>query len=429
MPQSFTIILGKAVRYAARLRGGGSALPGLFVERISPSFVPETLAQLPQGIVVISGTNGKTTTTKMVVSLLESQGLKVFTNRTGSNFVRGIAAALLGEIDMKGKLDADIAVLELDEAHAVKFVEVIPPRYSLLLNVMRDQLDRFGEIDATARMLEKIATATTECVVINREDSRIRTIAPRLPNELDVRYFGLIDSLLPQFPSDDEMHEASSNNKVAKHPIVKRPEADVILKDFNEKGAAFTIAGKDFVTPLKLKGIYNIYNSAAALALVRAIIPEASINSLLGALSTVTPAFGRGETLTVGGHPLELVLVKNPAGFRLGLESYNPEGYATMIAINDNYADGRDMSWLWDVDFTKLVDKPVYAAGIRAYDMALRLQYDEVSMEKVETDLTKALTEFIALHPDIPKRIYCTYTAMLSLRKELSKITRVEVVS
>ncbi len=119
MPQPFTIIMGKAVRYAARLRGGGSALPGLFVEKISPSFVPDTLKQLEHGVVVISGTNGKTTTTKMVVALLESQGLKVFTNRTGSNFVRGVAAALLGEIDIKGTLDADIAVLELDEAHAV----------------------------------------------------------------------------------------------------------------------------------------------------------------------------------------------------------------------------------------------------------------------------------------------------------------------
>ncbi|MGH7218589.1 MAG: MurT ligase domain-containing protein [Candidatus Microsaccharimonas sp.] len=436
MPQSLTIILGKAVRYAARLRGGGSALPGLFVERISPRFVPDTLAQLPHGVVVISGTNGKTTTTKMVVALLESQGLKVFTNRTGSNFVRGVAAALLGDIDVKGKLDADIAVLELDEAHAVKFVEVVPPRYSLLLNVMRDQLDRFGEIDATAKMLEKIATATTGTVVMNREDRRIASIAPALNNDIDVRYFGLVDSLLSQFPSDDELHDAVVKKSANKTPVksktpkkADRPVADVTLKDFNEKGAAFTISGKSFVTPLKLKGVYNIYNSAAALALVRAITPKASINSLLGALSTVTPAFGRGETLTIGGHPLELVLVKNPSGFRLGLESYSPEGYATMIAINDNYADGRDMSWLWDVDFTSLIDHPVYASGVRAYDMALRLQYDEVGMEKVETELPRALAEFIELHPDMPKRIYCTYTAMLALRKELSKITRVEVVS
>ena len=430
MPQSFPIILGKAVRYAARLRGGGSALPGLFVERISPSFVPDTLAQLPHGVVVVSGTNGKTTTTKMVVALLESQGLRVFTNRTGSNFVRGVAAALLGEVNTKGKLNADIAVLELDEAHAVKFVEVVPPRYSLLLNVMRDQLDRFGEIDSTAKMLEKIALATTETVVVNREDTRVRRIGESLEKTADVRYFGLAEGLLAQFPNDDDLHNTTSTTaSTKKAPRTNHPKADVVLKDFNEKGAAFTISGKDAVTPLKLKGIYNIYNSAAALALVRAITPDASINSLLGALSVVTPAFGRGETLTVNGHPLELVLVKNPAGFRLGLESYDPAGYATMIAINDNYADGRDMSWLWDVTFTKLVDHPVYVAGIRAYDMALRLQYDEVSMEKVETNLSKALADFIALHPNESKRIYCTYTAMLTLRKELSKITRVEVVS
>lgn len=420
MPQPFVIILGKAVRYAARLRGGGSALPGLFVEKISPDFIPNTLKQLPKGVVVISGTNGKTTTTKMVVSLLESQGLKVFTNRTGSNFVRGVAAALLGDIDMKGKLDADIAVLELDEAHAVKFVEIVPPRYSLLLNVMRDQLDRFGEIDATARMLQKIAEATTDTVVINREDSRVLKIAGGL--SASVRYFGLNDSLLSHFPSDDDLHGKTSKKST-------RPKADVTLKDFNDKGAAFSIAGKDFVTPLKLRGVYNIFNSAAALALTRAIVPEASINSLLGALSIVTPAFGRGEVLTVGGHPLELVLVKNPSGFRLGLQSYDPKGYATMIAINDNYADGRDMSWLWDVDFSSLEKEPVYITGVRAYDMALRMQYDDAPVEKVETELTTALRDFIALHPDTPKRIYCTYTAMLALRKELSKITRVEVIA
>lgn len=424
MPQSLTILLGKAVRYAARLRGGGSALPGLFVEKISPTFVSDTLKQLPQGVVIISGTNGKTTTTKMVVALLESQGLRVFTNRTGSNFVRGVAAALLGDIDIKGKLDADIAVLELDEAHAVKFVEIVPPRYALLLNVMRDQLDRFGEIDSTAKMLEKIALATTDTVVLNREDSRVRLIAEVLPETTNIRYFGLHDSLVSRFPSDDELHGTTKQTEVA-----KRPAADVVLKDFNEKGAAFTIARKDLVTPLKLKGVYNIYNSAAALALVRSVVPTASLNSLLGALSTVTPAFGRGEVVTVGGLPLELVLVKNPSGFRLGLESYDPEGYATMIAINDNYADGRDMSWLWDVDFTSLNNQPVSVTGIRAYDMALRLQYDEVAMEKVETNLEQSLRDFIGAHPKQPKRIYCTYTAMLALRKELGKITRVEVVS
>lgn len=356
----------------------------------------------------------------------------MFTNRTGSNFVRGVAAALLGEIDVKGRLQADIAVLELDEAHAVKFVEIVPPRYSLLLNVMRDQLDRFGEIDATARMLERIALATTDTVVANREDNRILGATSKLDTTTTVRYFGLSSKLRPQFPNDDDLHEVNAqktSKKAASNGAHKSPLADVTLKDFNEKGAAFTIAKKDFVTPLKLKGVYNIYNSAAALALVRAITPDASVHSLLGALSTVTPAFGRGETLTVGGQPLELVLVKNPSGFRLGLESYDPDGYATMIAVNDNYADGRDMSWLWDVDFTKLTDHPVRVSGVRAYDMALRLQYDEVAIEKVEPELPKALADFIETHAEMPKRIYCTYTAMLALRKELSKITHVEVIS
>lgn len=427
MPQPFVIIMGKAVRYAARLRGGGSALPGLFVEKISPNFVPNILKQLPKGVVIVSGTNGKTTTTKMVVALLESQGLKVFTNRTGSNFVRGVAAALLGEINIQGKLDADIAVLELDEAHAVKFVEIIPPRYSLLLNVMRDQLDRFGEIDTTAKMLEKIALATTKTVVINREDSRLTNIADSLSK--NVRYFGLSDTLLSHFPSDDELHGKANNNSNQPTANTPRPKADVILKAFSKKDATFFIANKEFTTPLKLNGIYNIFNSAAALTLVRAVIPEASINSLLDSLSTITPAFGRGEVLTVQGQPLELVLVKNPAGFRLGLQSYSPKGYATMIAINDNYADGRDMSWLWDVDFTSLNEQPVYISGIRAYDMALRMQYDDVPVEKVTTELTSALRDFISRHPNAPKRIYCTYTAMLALRKELSKMTKVEVVS
>ena len=155
MSKPLVTILGKTVRHVAKLRGGGSALPGLVVEKIDPNFIKDTLASLPLGVVVISGTNGKTTTTKMVVELLEGQGLKVFTNKTGSNFTRGVAAALLGEVDIKGRLHADVAVLELDEAHAVHFVNKIPPNYSLILNVMRDQLDRFGEIDHTASLLRK----------------------------------------------------------------------------------------------------------------------------------------------------------------------------------------------------------------------------------------------------------------------------------
>lgn len=423
MPQPFVIILGKAIRYVARLRGGGSALPGLFVEKIDPDFIKKTLAKLPRGIVVISGTNGKTTTTKMVVALLEGQGLKVFTNRTGSNFTRGVAAALLGAIDVKGNLDADIAVLELDEAHAVHFVKAIPPRYSLILNVMRDQLDRFGEIDTTARLLETIARSTTEAVVLNREDQRVLDITPHLKDQ-KVSYFGLSPELLSVFPSDDDLHSEKITSG-------KRPVADVVLKKYDETGATFTLDGKDVTTPLKLRGIYNIFNSAAALAVTRAVLgKETDQQKLLTSLATVSPAFGRGEQLEVGGQPLELVLVKNPSGFRLGLRSFPPEGYATMIAVNDNYADGRDLSWLWDVDFSSLTSEGVaQVSGIRAYDMALRLQYDEVPIGHIEPDLPGALRRFINHNAALPKRIYCTYTAMLALRKELGKMTDVEIIA
>lgn len=423
MPQPFVVILGKALRYAMRLRGGGSALPGLFVERISPDFIKDTLSQIPKGVVVISGTNGKTTTTKIVVSLLEAHGLKVFTNRTGSNFTRGVAAALLGDIDVKGKLDADIAVLELDEAHAVKFVEAIPPRYSLILNVMRDQLDRFGEIDATAKMLAKIAKATTDSVVLNREDRRILAIKDVLSDQ-KVEFFGLSDELLATFPSDDDLR----SNSVKKS---KRPDAAVVLIKYAEDQATFSLGGHEFSTSLKLSGIYNVFNSAAAIALVHAILDkDIKADKVLSTLATVTPAFGRGESLEIGGQPLELVLVKNPSGFRLGLKSFSPNDYATMIAINDNYADGRDMSWLWDVDFESLKERGVaQVSGIRAYDMALRLQYDEVPITHIEPELPLALRQFIESNKDLPKRIYCTYTAMLTLRKELSKITDVEVIS
>ncbi len=422
MTKPYVTLMGKAVKYIAALRGGGSALPGLFVEKIDPTFIARTLASLPEGVVVISGTNGKTTTTKMVVELLESQGLRVFTNRTGSNFTRGVAAALLGEVDIKGNLDADIAVLELDEAHAVHFVKAVSPRYSLLLNVMRDQLDRFGEIDTTAKLLQVIAESTKEKVVINREDPRLLRVGRSLPREKAV-YFGLGKEANDTFPTDDDMRSGATKTNAPK------PQALSILEALDGQTGEFTINGRKLATNLKLEGIYNVYNAAAALGLVATIVKSIDYERLKTSLANVTPAFGRGESVMIDNQPVELVLVKNPAGFRLGLKSFPPEGYATMIAINDNYADGRDMSWLWDVDFDSLRPGGVaYVSGIRAYDMALRLQYEEVEIAKVDTALKQSLHEFLKANTG-PKRIYCSYTAMLALRRELGKIAHMEKVS
>ena len=417
--QLLTTFIGKAVRAGMRLRGGGSALPGLVVEKIDRGFIARTLRDLPHGVVVISGTNGKTTTTKIVVELLEAAGLKVFTNRTGSNFSRGVAAALLGEVDGRGRLNADIAVLELDEAWAVKFIQMVRPRYCLLLNVMRDQLDRFGEIDTAAGFLGEIAAATTDTVVLNRDDPRVYRLHEQL--SATARYFGLTTELLQLMPTDDSLKSggATANESVA---------AEVVLTKVGEQRASFLADGETHEVSVALSGVYNLLNAAAALSLVRVIMPDTPLATFLTALSAVRPAFGRGETINYRGVPIDLLLVKNPSGFRLSLLSFAGRARSTMIAINDNYADGRDMSWLWDVDFTTLSDVKL-VSGSRAHDMALRLGYDEVPVAAVEEDLAAALDQFLADQSDAPKQIFCSYTAMTTLRKLLAAKTEVEDIS
>lgn len=440
MRDFFSAATGKAVRAVARLRGGGSALPGLVVERLDPGFMARVLERLPLGVIAVSGTNGKTTTTKMIVEMLEAQGLTVFTNRTGSNFSRGVVAAIVEESSLSGKLDADVAVLELDEAHAMFFIERVKPRFTLLLNVLRDQLDRFGEIDTTARYLQRIADATSDVLVVNREDRLIAEIGSRtreraaLKGGPEVREFGLTPALLSTFPGDDDFHAVPATAAA----VDERPPADVTLLALGKNEASFLIDGSEYSTPLQLEGLYNTYNAAAALVTVRAVLEHAAAAELpvsvdtgdvLAALATVRPAFGRGEKLELDGQPLELVLVKNPAGFRLGLASFDAEGVKVMIAVNDQYADGRDMSWLWDVDFGSLAAGGVdTVTGTRAWDMALRLEHDDIPVGVVEEELGAALVAFRERTHGHPGRIYCTYTAMLGLRKRLSEITNVEEI-
>ncbi len=411
------------LRRAARLRGGGSALPGLWVEKLEPAFLRETLGQLEHGVVLISGTNGKTTTTKMVTELLTAAGLRVFTNKTGSNFTRGVVSALIESMDLEGNLPYDIAVLELDEAHAVQFVQQVEPRISLLLNVLRDQLDRFGEIDQTTRLLGKVAEHTTQAVVLNRDNPLIRRLADKTGDKVDVRYFGAHADLLHLFPSDDQLRVSKSPKSHS-----NRTRNDIELTAFEDQNVTFRIGQKPYKTHLKITGYYNFLNAAAALATVRTVIPKAPIGILLNALDKIKPAFGRGEQAIYMNEPVEFVLVKNPSGFQLALTSVKSKASheATMIAVNDNFADGRDMSWLWDVDFASLKGGVHMVSGIRAYDMALRLQYDNVPVGTVEENLAKAFTQFLAENHDRPMRIYCTYTAMLKLRSLARTILNME---
>ncbi len=427
MKKRISILSGKVIRKIAKLRGGGSALPGLFMEKIDPNFVSETLSQLPHGVVVISGTNGKTTTTKMVVKLLEGQGLRVFTNKTGSNFVRGVAAALLENIDFYGKLPADIAVLELDEAHATHFVKNIQPRFSLILNVMRDQLDRFGEIDYTASLLKKLGEATSGVVVLNGDDRLLSTKEFSQNFKAKVIKFGASDNLADFFPNDDELHETNTDSRKLNFQV------DYMLEDFSNTSVKIKSQRVDNFK-IQIGGIHNVLNLTAAIGLVYEILQSEDIklneSNLKKTVAQIKPAFGRGETIRLGDQEVEIMLVKNPAGFRSNLKSVDLENAKVMIAINDNYADGRDMSWLWDVDFSCLQKTGVAAlSGVRAYDMALRLIHDEVDFneQKINPKVRSAIKNFLSEDGN-KKKIFATYTAMLEIRKEISKLTDVEKV-
>ena len=434
MRSRLTVTLGHAARLAARLRGGGSggtAFPGLVMERTDPGFLARTLNRLPRGVVVVSGTNGKTTTTKMIVQLLREQGLKVFTNRTGSNFVRGVLASLLTEVDAAGNLDADIAVLELDEAHAVHFVAQVRPRACLLLNVMRDQLDRFGEIDYTASLLHSIAKATSDVVVLNGDDPRLA--APAFLEGVTARVvsFGAGEELRSLFLSDDDLRTGLASPR----DRGETPGPRVTLEAINGQRATVRVDGVDHEVDFAIPGVHNLLNACAALGVVLEVLGEdADLPGLLTTLGSVQAAFGRGEVLTLDGDTVQLSLVKNPAGFRMGLLSAASQaqaGEVVVVAINDEYADGRDMSWLWDVDFAALRAGGVaVVTGVRAWDMALRLRYDDVEVTDVEPDLRKAvaLMRRAADAADRPIRIFTTYTAMLALRSILGEITDVEEV-
>lgn len=410
--------IGKLTFSTLKLLGRrGAALPGLLVEKLAPGFLNSYLITLPQGVVIVVGTNGKTTTTKMLSHVLRAE-YKVLTNPTGSNFTRGIVASIVEHAQWSGKLAYDIAVLELDEAYAVKFVEQFKPRGVIVLNVMRDQMDRFAEIDQTAKLLEKVADSATEFVVLNADDSRIADIAKSVISS--VYTFGVSAQLRNIFLQDDELHSG---------PVrAQKQVATVTLSSYRAAEAAYDIAGSHFTVTLASHGAHNAQNAGAVLAATYAL--GAHMPGAIVRLSEVRPAFGRGELFMVGNKKIILQLVKNPGGFRHALLSGEQiDNRTTMIAINDDYPDGRDVSWLWDVDFSSLGGNEILTSGVRAADMALRLKYDDIQTAYYDQGLQKSLIELEKrLKPGEVGLIYATYTAMLELRQHMAGLTEVEKV-
>jgi UDP-N-acetylmuramyl tripeptide synthase len=416
--------VGKLIVLALSLAGRrATALPGLVVEKLFPRYLPRVLSTLRLGVIVVTGTNGKTTTTKMVATVLARRH-RVLTNDTGGNFVRGCLTAALNHSSWSGRVEADVAVFELDEAHAVRFCRVYPPERLVLLNVLRDQLDRFGEIDTTAQILGRVAAATTGHVVLNRDDPRLVALAPGLTAQ--VSYFGVAPALRPLFPTDEELY----SGQVTVHETLASAELTGL-----ELGATTEITlridGRDGAQPvtarlsLRAEGAHNAQNAAAAAAI--ALTTGMSGEDIIEGLRSVQPAFGRGQSFDLDGRRVVLQLVKNPAGFRQSLMTVAAlEPVVTVIGINDDYADGRDMSWLWDVPFTQPLSRGglLIAAGTRATDMALRLHYDELPVHLVQADLAESVEAAVRrAEAGQTVVVFCTYTAMWELHRVLERRT------
>ncbi len=401
--------MGRLAGRLSRLLGrGGSALPGLIAERIDPRTIERLVAPVRRGVIVVTGTNGKTTTTKMLVAMLEGEGLKVVTNGTGSNLARGIASRLIEVASWRGRVDADVAVFEVDEAAVRPLAPRLRPQVLVVTNMARDQLDRFGELATTAAHAAAAVHHAT-VAVLNADDPLVAEMAAGAPA---ARFFGAAPAIRRAMPHDSSLYGAAEEASAAALDLrLERADADGDGQVIELAAAS----GERATVRLQVPGPYNGYNAAAA------VLAAAEFGVLLGravaALEATRPAFGRGQVVDFRGRRIKLLLVKNPAGFNqaIRLLAALEAGAPVLIAINDLDADGRDVSWLWDARVEDLAQSGHLfgTAGIRAYDMALRLKYAGLAAWS-ETDFTAALERFVAGVPEggtgylVP-----TYTAML----------------
>ncbi|MSQ28568.1 MAG: Mur ligase family protein [Dehalococcoidia bacterium] len=437
-------------------RGGGTALPGLLVERVAPGLVSDLSASLPHGNILVTGTNGKTTTARLIAALLQHAGLRVVHNRAGSNLLRGIAAALV-QGTAAGN-DRGIGLFEVDEATLPAAVGLVRPRLMVLLNLFRDQLDRYGEVDTVAQHWRSALTALPagSGVVLNADDPFVASLGRGFPGP--VTYFGLDDpgAALREREAAADFVECPACRLPYDYTLTfyghlghyrcqncgsGRPEPQVRATSAHNNGPAGTAItvqtpGNTVTVNLPLPGLYNAYNLLAALATGAALqLPEAGAAA---AIESVRSAFGRGERFQFEGRPVVMLLIKNPVGANQVLRTIRdePGDKNVMIALNDLTADGEDISWIWDVDFEQLAGTTgaVVTSGRRAADMALRLKYagwfethrrDDAGVTRptVLPDLEQALrTALYQLPSGATLYLLPTYTAMLALRRILSRL-------
>ena len=430
----------RAAGGVSRIAGrGGTSLPGKVLLRVDPHAIGRLGARLPQGSVVISATNGKTTTAAMVAAILEGRGERLVHNRAGANMAGGIAATLLTG-------DGDRGLFEVDEFWLDGVVAELRPQALLLANLFRDQLDRYGELETIAARWEAIVReGAADRLVLNADDP---TVADLGRDRDDVVFFGVEDDgvALPalQHASDAThcrrcgapyVYDAHYLGHLGRYRCescgARRPEPAIAARDIRLEGiggASFTLdlgaAGGEQRIHLPLPGLYNVYNALAAAALASAIgVPGEQIAA---GLHAVRAAFGRAERVVVEGRELAILLVKNPAGANevLRTVALEPGEHDVLAVLNDNVADGRDVSWVWDADYEVLGGRvrSAVCSGTRAAEMALRLKSAGVPEDRivVEERLARALDRAVAGGPaTAPLFALPTYTAMLELRDEL----------
>lgn len=445
-----TLAACKAIGASSRLLkfGGGSTLPGRVARRLNRGFVPALVRELPLGCALVTGTNGKTTTATLLASVLDRAGMTPVHNRTGANLMAGIASALIRESDLSGRLPARIGLFEVDEAALPAAVAETSPRLVLVNNLFRDQLDRYGELDTLAsRMKEAIAGLDAGAsVALNADDPLVASIGNGLRQK--VLYYG-IDS--DKYASRTMQHAADSKHCAnCSSPLAyeyylfghmgryrcpecgnARPEPVVAATDLEIDGMEGTrctlrFPGGTTRLYIPLPGLYNVYNILAAMTagLGLGVAP----GTIIGAIEDFTAAFGRVERVEAGDRSILMILAKNPAGFNEVIRTLTtePGRKDVLLALNDNIADGRDVSWIWDVEFEMFTGRlnKVICSGIRAYDMALRVKYSELGEESlaVEPDLEGALDDGLAMViPGGTLYVVPTYTAMLDLRRTMVK--------
>ncbi|MBX5464882.1 MAG: DUF1727 domain-containing protein [Clostridia bacterium] len=434
-----------AAERLARLSGrGGSSLPGLLGGRLDPRLLEHLAGDLQQGSAVVTGTNGKTTTATLLAGVGRRAGLRLAHNAAGANLVSGLITSLAVQ---RAQGARQFAVLEVDEATVARALPALRPRLLVVTNFFRDQLDRYGElmgvVERVARGIE--ASPETE-LLLNADDPHVASLARP---DRRVRFFGLRPPAgwAPRRPAGDAVLCPRCGR-----PLLYRSVTFAHLGDWACPACGFrrpvpeweaepVRSGRESALRLRegagelaslvrfqLPGLYNAYNAVAAAAAARALGWPAE--AVTRELAEATPAFGRMERFLARGHPVRLALVKNPAGFDAVLETLaGEEAGALILAINDRVADGRDISWLWDVrfeDFRALLEgsEPLVASGLRAEEMALRLALAGVGRRRIELepDPERALERVLARLPDgRPVTLCLTYTALLDVHRRLSR--------